>query len=211
MPYQRLWIALSAVLLACLSLHAYAEDLHWYGGAMAGESRIDIPESFWNDGSFVSSNLDDTGLSYQAFVGYQLVPRLSVEVAYLKLGKTREEAVTNGVSSIWIPGPIVGSTHVGGMTLEGVATWPVTSQLSVYARGGLFAWDTNTIYHYLITSNITRINNDGVSGVGGVGLQKALGRQWYLRAEWQYTTAQLADKQEIGASFGSVGLIHYFH
>ena len=126
-----------AVLAALASQCAVAEDGGWYIGGNVGQSRAKIDDAriaaqLRGAGLATSSIFDnnrDTG--YKLFAGYRISPTFAIEGGYFNLGRFGYLATT-------VPaGTLSGNIKLQGLNLDGVATLPVTDQLSVFGRLGL--------------------------------------------------------------------------
>lgn len=169
----------------------------WYGGVTAGWQRTDITVGHWNDGTVTSGSVEDAGLGYGAFVGYQAFPRLRFEAAWVDLGKTEFEGVAQPGprgGRIWAPGRVTGKTRTWGLALSAAATQRLGSRGLVYAKGGIYAWDSQIWYDPTINDQV-KINDDGISLTYGLGGEVRVYKDWHARVEWM--------RQEV--TFGSTG------
>lgn len=208
----------AAVMLMLVSCNAQAlQEKHWFGGAAAGMSATDTSRADWDDGSLTSGSVDNSGLSYDVFVGYAFSRRLGVEVDYWRMADTDFSGVSSGAfASVWVPGPVIGKTHAQGLAIQGVAAWPVMSRLSVYAKGGLLFWDTTAKYFPTVTSQvtlennqITEINDSGTSFIYGAGVEYKVRGPLWLRAAYTRGSVGFARTSDFTVDYFSLGLLVY--
>ena len=197
------------VVAACLCLsNLQPQEMGWYGGLGAGQSTVDIDEAFWTDSSILDSTLGKQGTSFHAYGGYMLNRHFGVEVGYLHTANTEFRGQSNGVGTIWQAGPVEGITRIDGFMLQGVGLLPSgISRLKFYLKGGLFFSNTLTVHNFTI-NQIDRFHDDGVTLIGGGGIQLRVWHNWHLRGEAQYTVVPLENKQTVGVSYVTIGLMH---
>ena len=188
----------------------YAQDKGWYAGATIGQSKVDIDEAFWSDSSISGGVLKNDGLNYQIFVSYKTNRFIALEGGYLKVADATFDGESDGVNTIWKAGNVKGYARIDGFMLQGVGYIPSgISSLQFYLKGGLFFSNTRTIYHYTI-NDILRYPDDGITLIGGVGLQAQLTQNWYFRSDMLYTTAPLENRQNVKISDLTIGLLRPF-
>ena len=188
----------------------YAQDKGWYAGATIGQSKVDMDEAFWSDSSISGGVLKNDGLNYQIFVGYKTNRFIALEGGYLKVADATFDGESDGVNTIWKAGNVKGYARIDGFMLQGVGYIPSgISRLQFYLKGGLFFSNTRTIYHYTI-NDILRYPDDGITLIGGVGLQAQLTQNWYFRSDMLYTTAPLENRQNVKISDLTIGLLRPF-
>lgn len=195
-----------AALAAVPAAHAASP---WYGGVTAGWQQTDITVGHWDDGTLVSGSVEDSGLGYGAFVGYQAFPRVRFEAAWVDLGKTTFEGVSEAGGSgsrVWEPGDVSGKTRTWGLALSAAATQRVGSIGLVYAKGGLYFWDTQAWYNPTITGQV-KVNDDGISLTYGLGGEVRVYRDWYARLEWMRQQVTIGTSGNIPVDFVSASAV----
>ena len=198
------WCAV--LFLLCLSAPLYAKE-GWYLGADAGWSHVDIPPAFWIDSPGTTGSVQDSGVGYQFYGGYQLQKHFALEVGFVRAAGTRFSGFTDGVNSRWNAGPISGTSSVSGLRTSAVGIWPTGLGLQFYTKVGVLFFDTTTFYHRTI-NGIDRFNDDGGSGIVSLGLQSPPWHGWSLRGEWQYTAVHLEKRVNSAVHFLTLGVIH---
>lgn len=196
------------MLLAGIAFDVAAQEQGWYVGAAVGVSEVDISESFWRDASVSNSSLDTGDFGYQAWGGYRLHPNFAIEGGVIDLGETVFRGRSDGVGSIWNPGPVEGRTRVRGMIVQAAVLWPGHGRLQAYAKGGMLFWSTSATYDSTI-NDINHFNDNGGTPTGGLGVQWRAWRGWWLRGEWQYANVTISSRQTVNASLASIGVMYY--
>lgn len=210
-----------AGLFVCGAAPAAEIPQNWYMGISAGISTLNITPADWDDGSLTSGEVEESGVAYKVLAGYRYTPHLALELAYIRLGDSSFRGVASGrVPSVWEPGNVAGDTEAKGVSTEAVAGWTFGRRLNVYAKGGLFFWDSTVIYEPTIAatsvvddpdqSNRSVVHDDGVSFIYGLGADWRFYENWWLRAEWQQTTVGLVKTDEYTESFPSLGVLLNF-
>ncbi len=180
----------------------------WYAGIGAGVSDVDLSTQFWLDSDRSTGEIDTAGLAIQPYVGYRWNPNLSVEAGYLRVGETVFRGETDGFNSRWNAGSMRGRTRIQGYHLQAVGRWPVW-RLALYAKGGLLFWDTTTLYDSTI-NDVNRFNDDGVNPIVGLGMDVRFWREWYLRAEYQYSIVNLEHRASVDVNVATLGVMYAF-
>lgn len=108
------------------------------------DSNIDPPEE--NE----TQSIEDTAIGYSFFLGFEFIPDyLSVEFMYVNFGEADLKFVITddsfGSTYTYID-EISASVEAYGLSLR--ASYPVTSQISVYGKLGYSKWDFTNDYTY---------------------------------------------------------------
>jgi hypothetical protein len=215
------WLAVALGLLAARPLLAGGPG--WYAGAAAGLSIQDLPASFWIDTQGTTGSVDNKGLAYDVYAGYRLLDHLALEVGYLHPADTRFSGQSDGIRSRWVAGRIKGWASTQGVRLEAVGLWPLGQRTELYAKGGLYAFNTESDYLRLITSlnntNVNAVNSvnpisqfedDGVAPIGGLGFNWRAWRDWRVAGEWQYTAVHVEKRASVPVHVFLLGVSHPF-
>ena len=85
---------------------------------------------------FSGFNLDTEATAYRLFGGFQIGDVLGLEAGYHSFGKFSETIDVGG---------FVSSTEIraDGWTAGGILGLPLTDQLSLFGRAGIFVWDVD--------------------------------------------------------------------
>ena len=144
-----------------------AERSGFYVGGDVGQSNWNISQSEANnfaadlagglgnlgvvDVTSTSNNLHDKGTTYSFFVGYQILPWLATEVAWMDLGNTTINASgTYTFRAVTETGPTGGAYYAKpkfesqGMALSVLPMLPFMDVFNVYARLGVY-WGNNKL------------------------------------------------------------------
>lgn len=152
---------------------AGAPEAGFYIGARVGRSRADGCDRLFAVG--FSGNCDNKNTALSVFAGYQVNRHFAAELGYGS-GELNVNGALGGV-------PYVASVETRIFELTGLAMLPVMPNLSVYARGGLFHWDTDAEANF---GGLRRAGNDSdIDLTYGLGAQYSFTRNWSARVEWQ--------------------------
>lgn len=187
-------------------------DSDWYIGANIGSSRADIDNrrignQLLNPGfSITSINEDDRDKGYKVFVGYDLSRYVALEAGYFDLGNFSFSSAT------FPAGTLNGELDTRGINLDLVATLPIRSRLSAFARVGVNYAETEgafsgTAFNGALDSNPSERE---ANPKFGMGLQYAFNHKLAMRveAERYRVSNALDDKDDVDLL--SVGLIYRF-
>jgi hypothetical protein len=182
----------------------------WYVDAGAGLSQTDVSSSFWSDSSITDSSMETAGPGYQIGLGYQLRRHFALEVDYLRAAETEFKGTSDGTLTLWNKGKVRGITRTSGYALTGVGYWSPGEKwrLQLYAKGGVYLWDTLAQYSPTINA-IRRFHDDGATLIGGAGAQLRLSRGWELRAEGLYSTVRIGHRESVGVGFATLNVLYW--
>jgi hypothetical protein len=201
-------IVWTIAVLLCHTVNVHAQEHGWYVGGGAGFSVTDLDEGFWSDDSVTSSEIDNSGIGFNLYGGYRMHRHFALEVGYLRFADTEFTGFSNGLSSIWIEGPIEGHAELQGITMQAVGLWPLfEGDLELFIKGGMFMWDTLAYYSETI-NDIHRFNDDGGTLIGGMGAEVRVWGEWRLRGEMQLTSVIFANRETVPAGIATIGLVH---
>jgi len=175
-----------------------ATGLRTSGGASAG----DIGARLEAAGYTVDSvEVDRRRAGWRAYAGYQLSPRVAVEVGYVDLGRARSRVALTGVDTdtaltdVLAAMPLVGN----GIDFGAVARQPVGDALTLMARASILRWEAER--------RATLTGGPGLSDKRrGTGVSLALGAELALgRSNWS-VGIDLERNRVAGRDLDSVGL-----
>lgn len=180
------------VLISILAGAALPASAQGYIGAAAGQSRASFrgpgTDSQLLDLGFdgAQTSVDRTDTLYRLYAGWRLHRYVSIEAAYVDLGRFRSE------SAVLPAGTLSARTRTDGAEANVVGWWPVVERLQLMARAGLYAARTRTDYtgtgSVLLVDGASRQSRHSTRPVYGVGLAYAVTQPLALRAEWaRYT------------------------
>ena len=153
--------------------------------------------------------MDDSGLGWKLFGGYNFNQYFGAEFAYVDLGEveagvSRDQARKNGIAldAVNISGAIE------GYTLAGVVRYPVSRQFEIFAKAGAFSWrvDANLDQGFFDgrrTYERGSPSYKGISYVFGFGAEYDITENLSLRAEWERYGYDF-DKDKIKKTDGDV-------
>jgi len=185
----------------------------WYGGAAVGTSTVDLTTKDWNDGTLTKQDINNESVAYKLTAGYHFTPYFAGELAYTHYGDVKFTGYEPGVTpSIWKSGDVFGRAEAKGMGVSGVLSWPAGKRYALFARGGIFLFNTTMISNptlsggTLALSDRQIIHDDGVRFLYGAGMELRVYRQWRVRAEWEHATLRFAGTMDRGVDFPSLGV-----
>ena len=167
-----------------------AADTGFYVGGSLGQASV-------NDFCDGLSNCEDKDTAWRVFGGYQANRNFSVEVGYTDLG---EVSGSFGASTV--------KAAATALELVGIGSFPVTNELSLYGKIGIYRGETDVTGTGLFSGSVSDSNTDLTFGVG---IRYDFSRNLGLRAEWQrYSDFGGSDIGEADVDALSVGLVWKF-
>jgi len=150
-----------------------------------------------------SASFDDfDDLDWKLYAGYKFNDYIGLEVLYAQLGSFEREARLSGAVGLFSPASLKEDTEVDGYGVSLVGAYPFTPEFSVFAKAGVFSWETDTsgdlgiqtgtICAIFICAPIAReksysIDDSGTDPMYGLGAVFS-GGGWGLRIEWERFT-----------------------
>lgn len=165
---------LAGTLLASASLGAQAQDpalqlqvdSGFYVGAGYGGSRT---------GEGCLGACDVTDHSWNLTVGYQFNRHFAIEGGYADFGESTVSGTLVGV-------PATVRAETTALELVGVGLLPLTDKFSLYAKLGVFRFDTDSIASGAFTGSFS---DKGFGFTAAAGLQYSFWKNFAARVEWQ--------------------------
>ncbi len=129
-----------------------------------------------------SSNCEDSDTAWKLFGGYKVSERLSAEAAYVSLGDLHKDGTNSDVSA---------------MTLNAVASMPVTDKFDIFGKVGAMRWNSDN----------TKGDESGFGVTYGLGAKMHLSETTKLRAEWEkFPNIETSKNDETDVNMLSVGV-----
>lgn len=114
--------------------------------------------------------------TWNVYAGYQFNRHLAVEGGYSHLGEhTTSTTLTTG-------GTVTAQLKSKAFELVGVGFLPLTDNFSLYAKLGLYRYDTDATASGLLVGTSSET---GTEFTGGLGMQYTFARNLAARLEWQ--------------------------
>ncbi|MBL4622396.1 MAG: outer membrane beta-barrel protein [Immundisolibacteraceae bacterium] len=123
-----------------------------------------------------AGSCDDRDRGWKVVGGYQIDENFGVEVFYADLGKA-DAVGTIGAT------PATADVDLDGFGVSLTGTLPLTEQLSLLGRVGMYRWDANGSASLGAVS--VSANDDGTDLTYGVGIQYSFTDHLGLRVEWE--------------------------
>jgi len=194
-----------------------AQQEGWYGGASLGMGTVKVETTDWDDGTLNGMTLDKSNVAYKLIAAYRFAPMFSLEGSYIQFSDAKFSGIEPGtVPSIWKTGPVSGTASVKGVTVQAVGTWPFKDRYGLFAKGGLFMWNTTMVSNptlsggTLALNDILIQNDNGFSWLYGAGAEIRFHGRWHARLEWEHSTVRFASTKERGVDFSSLGVTFDF-
>ena len=130
------------------------------------------------------TDLDDGGLSWKLFGGYQFNDFFSGEVAYSDLGDAEATFVATAPTAVTVNI----QAEVSAFSVSVVGMYPLNRDLGVFGRLGAAYWDVDgTAAAAVGGATVTAAaDEDGIDAVFGLGAQYNFSEQIGLRVEWEH-------------------------
>ena len=173
-------LAAALVLTSALPLAAQA-DTGAYVGASFGNARL--------DDDFGGFGFDTDANAYRFFGGVQLGDNLGIEAGYLNLGEFSESIDLGGLLS---------RTDISGdgWTLGATLALPLSGNLSLFGKGGVFFWDAD------VSVDGFSIDTPGDDNpYYGGGLKLDLGDNFSLTGDWTVYEFDILETDVISIGF----------
>jgi len=161
----------------------------WYFGV--GITASDLSFNDKNLSTMYSGNADSTfshsGNAFKLFGGYQFDPLLSMEFGYTSFGEivmTNDEAKRN-------------LFDVDGAYVSAIATQPISKNVDVLAKGGMFFWSLND------SDDNSIEDGQGLTYGAGLNINFYGNKERSLLIEWEhysFSGVALKEADSIGAS-----------
>ena len=186
-------------LAALASTPAVAAERGFYVGLDAGQYAYDLDqggidrlvvgalEDIGLDVLDGSSETSEDGFTYGIILGYQILPYLAVEAAYVDLGDFEYKSsalVSDGVTTADLSAQLNGESS--GATLSALGVLPIASGWEVYGRAGVY-FGSNDAEVRFTADGIAESASDSSSStefLWGVGAGYTRG-DWTLRLDFQ--------------------------
>jgi OOP family OmpA-OmpF porin len=203
---------------------AAAAQSAWYVGASVGQSAIkassgEIESGFLLDDGFTASGttLDKKDTGWKGYAGYRFNRFLAAEAGYADLGSasfnTTIVAAPAGTTPP-PPFPIHATAKARGVFLSALARWPVTQDLSLFAKAGVFRSDAKFTEVFTDTGATRVSRTDRRSDATyGVGLQWQFTGTVGARLEWERFRnigRGIGGREGRDVDFASAGLVVEF-
>jgi len=173
-------LAIALVLTSALPLAAHAGP-DAYVGASIGNARLD--DNF--DGLGIDTDAD----AYRYFGGIQFSDAFGIEAGYLNFGDFSESVDLGGLLSRT---DITGD----GWTLGGTLALPLSENLSLFGKGGVFFWDAD-----ISVDGFTIDTTGDENPYYGGGLKLDLGDNFSLTGDWTIYEFDVLETDVISLGF----------
>ncbi|MBV1961027.1 MAG: outer membrane beta-barrel protein [Immundisolibacteraceae bacterium] len=143
-------------------------------------------------GAGFTGSCDDRDRGWKVVGGYQIDENFGVEVFYADLGKADAVGTIGAVAA-------TADVDIDGFGVSFTGTLPLTEQLSLLGRVGMFRWDANGSGSLGAVS--VSADDDGTDLAYGLGVQYSVTEHLGFRVEWErFEEVADDDMQLISAS-----------
>ena len=129
-----------------------------------------------------TADIDDSGLGWKGFIGYNFTRHFGLEAGYVDLGEV------DGDFTITAPAAGTGKldVEVTGYTISALARYPLYERFEMFGKvGGLF-WDKDGRATFIAPPAAAAVSadDDGMDVTIGVGMKYDFTEHIGVRAEW---------------------------
>jgi opacity protein-like surface antigen len=175
------------------------------GGCDANNTLID------NANTLVGSNLlgkrdCSSANAWKVFGGYKVAPNLAIEGSYVNYGKSTENStvpVIPGINNE--PNPVSVTTKATGFGASGVASAPVTDELSLFGKMGAMSWKKESktmVWNSTKTASMDQtVDSSGVDLSLGAGADYKIDDNWGIRGEYEHLNGLDSNMYSVGATY----------
>ncbi|MBI3901446.1 MAG: outer membrane beta-barrel protein [Nitrosomonadales bacterium] len=175
-------IVIAGTLTLLMSAGAYADTLPFPAKDPVGPN-----EGYYVGGSYGNFNdkvVNGSDSAWKFFGGYRVVST-EIELGYVNLGKVSESTDAGDITS-----------ETTGYSLTLVDHVPMTTDLTLFARIGVFHWKSDVSDTASGTEAGDRDN--GTDLTYGLGLQYDISQSFGVRAEWERFGSDVGDLVSVG-------------
>jgi len=182
------WLHALTTAAALLALSATWTPAAWYVGASIGDADYDLGRDDFDDGSLLSSDIDDGDDGLKAYFGWQFNRLFGVEGGYVDLnsefdGETTFSGQSNGSGGRYAAGAV--SVDLEPRALYAMATITLyRGRLwNIYGKAGYTYWEADVTT--IDAGGRAETEDDGADPAYGLGAEVVLYKVLWLRAEWE--------------------------
>lgn len=191
----------SGMLAALLPLGAAdAQDEGFFLGFGLGSVDYDVHADDYDDGSLTSGSTDTSSRGIRLHGGYWFNPHLALELLISDLGDTTFHGVSQG-GSFWCEGPVASRVSADGIGVAVNGNLPVGSGFSLFAKGGVFAWDWDSLIRD--SCGLFRDSDSGTDPMYGGGVRYEFNYITSIQLQWERYLDVIEDRD---VDFVSLGL-----
>ena len=172
--------------------------------------------------------MDDSGLGWKLFAGYNFNQYFGAEFAYVDLDEVKaggKADIKGSIRDVNFSAEVSGelSGEINGFTFAGVGRYPVTDQLDIFAKAGGFYWDIDLKAKLSGSGDLGSVpfdrsispslSDSGISYVFGLGAEYDITENLSLRAEWErygYDYDKNNIRTDGDVDFFSAGVVYAF-
>jgi opacity protein-like surface antigen len=144
--------------------------------------------------------------AWKVFGGYKVAPNLAVEGSYVNFGKATDNStvpVIPGVNTE--PNPVSVTTKATGFGASGVASAPVTDEISLFGKMGVMSWkkeSKTTVWNNAKTASMNQtVDSSGVDLSLGAGADYKINDNWGVRGEYEHLNGLDSNMYSVGATY----------
>ena len=162
MPVQRKYL----ILIVALAVTSGCATRNLYFGVTGGITDNADHLSNNDDGSLSNIDNDDEDIQWSAIVGTQSSKFLGFEASYTDLGESFFSAESTGLGGTWSQDQVRALHEADGYGLSAVGNFPLSRRLTLFARYGVFWWETREVFENSLIPNAEDSGNDSTYATG---------------------------------------------
>lgn len=203
---------------------AFADTGPWYVGAGVGATRYGVPsgdDTFVHAGEFspsaftATTHTDNSATAFRLDAGYRFNRYLALEASYADFGSADSSFTSTSPDNTY-----AGHTKISGEGLGAVGFLPLTTDLELFGRAGLFHFKSRVNdgvvdvvglpgSQTVLSATFPEHSTIGTTGFLGAGADYALSDGFSLRAAWDYFRAKDYGEM-VGVHLVSIELLYGF-
>ncbi|MEE8111503.1 MAG: outer membrane beta-barrel protein, partial [Acidobacteriota bacterium] len=171
----------------------------WYVGIATGSTSVDLNVADFDDGGITSGEVDDGGIGWKVFGGYQIIKYLAVEGGFTDLNEVTFDGISDGTGLLYAAGPVSSVFDVNGSFVNVVGILPITPMFAVIGKVGILNWDGD--FTLVDTVDAITGSDDGSDPMYSFGVEILPSAKCTLRAEYElYSEVFDEDVDRVSAS-----------
>jgi hypothetical protein len=195
------------VILAFFTALTAADETGIFFGGGGGYSALegsdnDLVTELASIGITSTATVDDDDVGWKVFLGYNFTEHFGLEAAYVDLGDVDFDIAISAP----IPATSTAKVEVDGFTIFGIARYPLSEQIELFAKVGGLLWDSDGEVAVITgaATSVVDIDDDGFDISFGLGMKYEFTEHFGIRAEWERYADVTADENDVDSFTASI-------